>query len=230
MENFLKIIDELKWPIAVIICVIFFKKPIVRLLDRVKSLRGGNYGLETENRITQEDAGKPLKEDVAKPLPENADKVSKITTTKASSLEKSLSLFSDATRSKIQEVVENESEISAVETDKERAEILFNYSEAILTILIFERIYNLIFGSQLAILNYLNSSFNESLSSIKFFYENAIKNYPDLANYSYEQYIAFLHRNELVEIDENSNIIISWRGRDFLKFLIQRGLSDLKIY
>jgi hypothetical protein len=212
METFLKILEIIKWPLVAVIGIIFFYRPISGLINRVKGVKGGGYGFDTESASSQQTADKLLKEDKSK----------------LGNIEKALNLFSDDTRKLFQDSILLETGIEKVTNDKDKVETLKNYSEALYILLHFERIYNGIFGSQIGLLNHLNSSFNETVDSAKFFYNNAVKVNPDLAKYPYDNYIEFLEIKNLVEIKDNKAIQITWLGRDFLKFIVQMGLSDLK--
>ncbi len=48
MENFIKILELFRWPIAAVVIFLIFKKPITNLINKTKKVKGGNYGIETE--------------------------------------------------------------------------------------------------------------------------------------------------------------------------------------
>lgn len=212
MDTVLKIIEILKWPIVIIIIAMIFKKSISSLINRTKSIKGGKYGLEIEPSKQQKK--------VSKRLPE--------TKSKKEEIEKRLNLLSDDTRNKLQEAIKKETDFDKLNTEEDKIEAILRYSEVLYIILNFERIYYLIFGSQIRLLNHLNSSYNQTINMTKFFYDNAVGRNPHLKDYSYEQYLSFLQNEKLVVIGKDETIQITLFGRDFLKYMIDTGLSDLK--
>lgn len=211
MEDLITILEITKWPIVVLILILFFYRPIAKLINRIRGFNGGSYGFDAEPTTNQQETDKLLKAEELK----------------IGTIEKSLNLFSEETRKMFQESILLETEIDKIKDEKEKVEAFRNYSEALYSILHFERIYSNIFGSQIKLLAYLNSAFNETTSSVKFFYDNAAKNNPEMLKYPYEKYLEFLEIKNLVQIT-NDSIQITWLGRDFLKFMMQMGLSDLK--
>lgn len=212
MEILKSLIELLKWPVVVIIIALFFKKPLSGLLNRIKSIKGGKYALDTEPQQNQIKAGT----------------ASEAKETKIEKIEKSLNVISEDTRKIFQEAINKETEIDKIKNPEEKSKALYNYAEALYIHLQFGRIYNLIFGSQISLLNHLNSSHIETIDSIKFFYDNAVTKYPHLKNYPYENYLSFLQEQGLINISDKNKITITSIGRDFLKYLIDMGLSDLK--
>ena len=213
MEILSKILEIISWPLVVIILGLIFYSPIKSLLNRIKGIKGAGYGFDTEPGANQQEKDKLF----------NSEEL------KIGSIKKGLNLYSDETRKFFQDVILLETEVNKIKDDKERADALKDYAEALYVILHFERIYTNIFGSQITLLQHLNSSFNETLESVKYFYDYAAKQHPEIAKYPYSDYIRFLHSRSLVHI-KDSTIQISWLGRDFLKFMVQTGLSDSKIY
>ena len=212
METVLSILDLLKWPLVIIIIVFIFKKSISSLINRIKSIKGGKYGIETELSKKQLETQNVLE----KPK------------TKMTTIEKGLNLISDDTRKRIQIAIKQETELDKVKDESEKTQLLLKYSEALYVILRFERIYNLIYGSQIKLLTHLNSSIKETTESIIFFYNDAVEVNPTLKEYPYKNYLAFLESQGLIIIGKENSIQISIFGRDFLKYMIDSGLSDLK--
>ena len=212
METVLSVLDLLKWPLVIIVIALIFKKPITSLINSIKSIKGGKFGIETELSKKQLETQNVLE----KPK-------SKMTT-----IEKSLNLISDDTRNRIQTAIIQETELDKVKDESEKNQLLLKYSEALYVILRFERIYNLIFGSQIKLLNHLNSSIKETTESISFFYKEAVEVNPNLKEYPYKNYLAFLESEGLIIIGKENSIQISAFGRDLLKYMIDSGLSDKK--
>ncbi|HEX2787663.1 MAG TPA: hypothetical protein VHP32_07135 [Ignavibacteria bacterium] len=229
----MEILQIIIWPLLVlilfIIFIFLFYKPIKSLITRVKTIKGGNYGIETidsvEEKIKlQEKSELPNKmTDIS--LSVDKDGLSKIS--KSEELEKVLNLFSDETRSFFQTSIQNETELNSISDDKEKIDTLFKYSEVVYIKYLFGNIYQAIFGSQIKLLRHLNSATNETIDSVKTFYDEAVSKNPNLKSYPYENYIEFLSNVELVNV-LNKKISITTRGRDFLKYVVEMGLPEVK--
>jgi hypothetical protein len=95
----------------------------------------------------------------------------------------------------------------------------------------FDQTYNLIFGSQIRALQQLNSFAGQLVSSneIRFFYNEASLNNPLFySSYSFDSWLAFMHSSVLI-IRLGDSIGITVRGQEFLKYLIDQGLSHNKV-
>ena len=100
-----------------------------------------------------------------------------------------------------------------------------------LILILFERIYYLIFGSQIRLLQHLNSAFSAPKEEFKFYFDNTVELNPAFfKDYDYDQYLNFLIGNNLIDEDKNGIIAVSIIGRDFLKYIVEEGLSDYKLY
>ena len=67
-------------------------------------------------------------------------------------LEQSLHLLNTETRAYFQNVIKEETKWNEMTTEAEKVDTLHKYSEALLSIIQFERIHNLIYGSQIRLL------------------------------------------------------------------------------
>jgi hypothetical protein len=86
----------------------------------------------------------------------------------------------------------------------------------------FERIYNVIYGSQINILTYLNdSNATINLNQINKYYKDVQKNqHPFLNNIDMSQYLSFLTIiSRLLESVELDNYRIAAKGKAFLKYI-----------
>lgn len=202
------------WPIAVIatviIVILLLKKTIQDLLSRITRLK---YG-ETVAEVSQ------IRQDIneKKLLVQNqADKPNE-------NIEKTLGLFSVPTLARVKSLVENESKINEFSDDATKFQALVKYSQALYLILSFERLYNIIFGSQLSLLSFVNSTDTQSKAELEVFYNNAREKYPDFFDtYSYDDYLDFLLSQELLIVNPDASFAITWLGRDFLKYLVETG-------
>ncbi|MET0464964.1 MAG: hypothetical protein ABW007_17500 [Chitinophagaceae bacterium] len=216
MDFFIKLIDTIKWPSLVLIVTLIFYKPVKSLIERIKSVKTGKLGIETD----------PLQ------IQENSEKKDKLVAnnnqSKVELIEKALNLFSYDTREAFKQTIKKETELDDVLNEKEKNEILFRYSEYLYIQLVNERTYSHIFGSQIRLLIHLNSAFNQTVDGVKFFFEEAVKENAEIGRYGYDKYLQFLSSHQLIIIDDNEQISITWRGRDFLKWMVEKGLTDFK--
>ncbi len=106
--------------------------------------------------------------------------------------------------------------------DRERA--LVRSLASTNTVLHFERVYGLLWASQLTCLRYLNSrDQGAEVIEIVPFYELAKAEYPNwYENYSFERWLAFLRSFNLVG-GSDLHVFITVAGREFLKYLVATG-------
>jgi hypothetical protein len=217
----MELLKILVWPVAVILIIVFIvlllKKSFQDLLTRVTRLKYGDTVAEVSQTRQEPNENSLLAQN-------QADKQNE-------TIEKALGLFSISTVAKAKSVVENESKINEINDDHKKVETLIKYSEALYLILSFERIYYNIFGSQLYILDFINTNFTQTKSDLKIFYDNAKEKYTEFYDgYSYDNYFAFLINHDLITITEDNICSITWLGRDLLKYLIETGKSISKRY
>lgn len=199
----------------VIAIVLILRKQINSLIERINKI--GFAGIAAE--ATQQ---KQKTDDIA--TREQQKKSGK-------DFDKTLGMFSDSTVEYIAKIVEGESQASEIKDATERAESLKKYSQLLYLILSFERLYSITFGSQLFILDRVNTTHNETQETLKRYYNEAEKIYPEFySSYPYEEYFKFLTNNSLIVISENNICTISLYGRDFLKFLVEQGKPLNKLY
>ncbi len=200
ISNLIKFIDVLKWPVLVLIIVLIFKKKLLELISKVKKIGHGGTAVEIEQQTV----------------------AIKLEKRPISNVDKALGLFREETVTFFSDAVLQETDIKSYKSDKEKAEHLLNYSIALYIIKHYDMIYNAIYGSQLQILQQLNShNSNESMDTIKRFYDLAVENYPKFYNnYPFEEYIDFLFSFSLI-IEENGTVKITILGLDFLKYLTE---------
>lgn len=103
-----------------------------------------------------------------------------------------------------------------------RDEFLLHHLAVALIFFEFERTYRLIFGSQLRLLQALNSTPSlESAEINTFYFLPAKQTQSDFyGNYTFDQWLAFLTDTGLVEGKE-SKVFITIKGKEFLKHLVQ---------
>ncbi len=205
--------EYIAWPLAAIIIValiiLVFRKELSSLLSKAKNVKYGDFGLET-NQDKHEVTLLP-KDDKTK---------------SGESIKRFISLFSDATIEKTKAKVDSESDVNAF-PQEERYNAMYSYAQFLLILLNFERLYNSIFGSQLRLLNHINSDNTNTRENLKRFYDEAVAQYPiAFLQYTFDEYFNFLERSELIILNsDGTTFSITWLGRDLLKYLVTYGKS-----
>ena len=88
--------------------------------------------------------------------------------------------------------------------------------------------YQLIFGGQIASLEFLNSNGQSPRESLRPFYNAAASQHPNFyQTYSYDQWIGFLESQVLIRNDAGL-ISITVRGQEFLQHLVRDNLPKVK--
>jgi len=106
--------------------------------------------------------------------------------------------------------------------------VLIRYLAAMSITYVFSEVYRLIWGSQLNLLDYLNSHNGQPAESLRSFYNLGATLYPEYyKEYSFEQWLGFL-KDQLLIREDRGLISITVRGREFLTHLARVGLSKNK--
>jgi hypothetical protein len=80
----------------------------------------------------------------------------------------------------------------------------------------FERTYYTLFGSQIYIVDFLNTNFDQTKETLKIFYDEAAqKNSEFFKNYTYDDYFDYILDHELVAINDKGNCVITWTAVTF---------------
>jgi|SRR5579872_4928964 len=196
------------WPTAVVvIAVVFmlvFKKPLERLVDRTKKI--GTTGLD------------------ASVTPSAASQETRIQRA-PSAAEELLARFENDLLREQECAIRRELDSRKVDDASERERVLIRHLAASYIYSRFDRTYRLIFGSQITTLQDLNTAGISNREIVRGNYHIAAMIAPEFyANYTFEQWLHFLISQGLVQAD-GENLSITLAGREFLKFLIQEGLS-----
>lgn len=110
----------------------------------------------------------------------------------------------------------------------DEVEYLTTLAATLTLIALFESTYRTIWGSQLQLLQVLNSG-PMPVESSKSYYDKATQEYPlPYQTYNFDQWVAFLVESALVRREADGQLMITIRGRGFLRFLIESGYSLLK--
>jgi hypothetical protein len=91
----------------------------------------------------------------------------------------------------------------------------------------FEQTYRLIFGSQIAALEFLNVKGNQDTANLRPFYDSGTAAQPAFyATYPFEKWTEFLSRQKLIaRLDDPQRVGITALGKDFLVWIVNSRLS-----
>lgn len=207
----LDFVSSIFWPLVTLIIFLILKNPIKNFINNIKKFTYKNTGIETITSKEQNDENSYIEM-----LGDGKD---------ASNLDTVLAKFSELTLKQIENIIENETQISKVEGLQNKYERIYKYSKLIVLIKNFEKIYDIIYGSQIRLLQRLNYSKTETKDELKFYYEIAVKNNPEgYKKYTYDNYLNFLYQNGLINI-VNDNITITDAGKDFLRYIVEANLT-----
>ncbi len=110
----------------------------------------------------------------------------------------------------------------------EAVPVLIKYFAVVYIEYLFLNIYRIIWGSQINLLDYLNTQNGQSREALKIFYDIGTSQYPDVyENYSYDQWLGYL-KDQVLLREDNAMFRITVRGREFLLYLTRSGLSRNK--
>jgi len=217
-EFSVKLLGVISWPLVTLIIFLILKEPLKSFINNIKKIGYGNAAIETKYDNKQKDDEEKSPIELLSKGESNKD------------ITKAINLFSTETMELFASAVKKETLLDSFQTAEEKLEILYNYSQVIYLIMHFNKIYNSIFGSQLKLLQRLNSSFDENKETIKGFYDYAKSNFPKTyEEYSYDSYLVFLSSFNLILVEQDNTIKITTLGRDFLKYIIETGLSIEKV-
>jgi hypothetical protein len=219
LELVVKILEVISWPLVVFIVFFILREPLKNFINNIKKIGYGNAGIETgiSNKQFDDEEKSPI------------ELLSKGVSNK--DIDKAINQFSSETMELFATSVKKETNLDSLRTPEERQEILFKYSQVIYLIMHFNKIYNSIYGSQLNLLHRLNSSMFENKDTLNGFYDYAKKSFPKFyEGYSYDNYLDYLFSFNLIVLENDNSIKITVLGRDFLKYIIETGLSIDKQY
>ena len=92
----------------------------------------------------------------------------------------------------------------------------------------FLNVYRIIWGSQINLLDYLNTQDGQTSEVLRIFYNLGVSQYSDMyKSYSYEQWLGFL-KDQLLLREDQGILRITVRGREFLLYMTRLGLNRNK--
>ena len=187
--------------VIVTIFIVIFRTPIIRMIGRIKKLGKGGFELDTEQS----------KNEIQQSPTKTAD-----------------DLIKGIDNQLIREIENEFKQHLDGMPDSEKIKALSRLFAASLWGYMATNTYRLIFGSQIAALEFLNSHHKVPRDSLRPFYAAAANRHPDFyQNYSYDQWLGFLESQVLILYDADL-IGVTVRGQEFLQHLVRDKLSKVK--
>ncbi len=242
MNDILRVVIErvISWPFAFIVVCIAFRKPLLAMLNEVTELfkRINQLSIKHKETIVEArtEAIRQVKE-VAKEGPEGELGTNEVATDHVHD-DAALELERQSIRNYGMNVASVQfreamvrSELARVGfelNDTETADILIRQYSVQYTISSFEKAYRLIFGSQIAAVEFANVNGPVAENILRIFYDSVIEREPEFyATFSFEQWLSFLLNHGLI-FRNDAAFAISIIGKDFLKWLVDEGLPKNK--
>lgn len=229
----LQYITVLRYPLVIISVVFYFREELKGLLQKIRSFSYGDATLNL-NEIDQQ-KGENITETIQsgnKHILEDED--GNIRYWEDSVIDQyNKSVFDLYKSIVIVQLKLSEEEYNS--TDK-RLKRLINYSTVTLLERTFERLYGVIYGSQIKMIQQLNHAGEEGLykTSTDFYYKSAVNEFPELYQthrLDIEAYYKFLIINQLISLkDSGQKYIITDFGKEFIKWLYDNNKSLMKMY
>jgi hypothetical protein len=241
IKGLIEILKVIAWPALIFFAFWRLRKPLFDLLSRlteVERVKVGSVEAVLRQKGIQSEVTIPnilnlsLHDEVAA-----TDSVSTTTTTTLSPvpvtstnvddsilsiIESKLTTYLPGTISQVSAWIFNEINIDNLKDVNKKAKILEGYSEVLYLGLVYERIYNDIYGTQIKILNHLTTVQQTPVADLdQFFTEylnkaKALEIPPTVRG----EYLEYLSKNNLITNDPRYNYSITDFGRDFLGYLI----------
>ena len=210
-ENFKILLQYFSWPLAIILISIgfffIFHKGLSSLISRISKI--GREGLEA--------------------TPPTTISSQKSSTEEKLSYEQLMKAFDSVVLREQEENIKKELENFTFPGEQEKINVLVKYLASTRIALRFSYTEKSIWGSQIRILEFLNSKVDGATEEeVKAFYDIAAKAFPEtFSNYSFDKYINFLTSHILI-VKKNSNLLITNLGRDFLTYLVNTGNTGFR--
>lgn len=193
----IEFLNVLAWPIIALICIIVLKKPISDLIARIKQF---DYGTNSV-KFGQQEPSLNKSEELLK--------------------SDSLKLFKEETDKIAENIIESSIHYNDL-GNNEKITKLYDLSKFYIITSRFEFIYNLIMGSQIRIIQELNTVTSARKEYIKKFYDYvAVRNKDIFDSYDFDSYLNFLFYYNLIKPVEDNKIQLTGFGEDFYTFLVQ---------
>ena len=209
MDSLLAILPILAWPLVIlilgIVAILTLKQSLRGAVDRAKKMKIGPAELSTE----------PIFQESAKNIrPTSSDEAMKI--------------FDNQLLVSRDEVIKKDLDARTTPNDRER--VLIRHFSALTFAYQFEKIYNQIWGSQIAAVHFLNTRGDHGCekSELLPFYSEGRKAFPQMyRTYPFESWSNFLESFSLMKVADNRTSITA-EGREFLKYILDQHYSFQK--
>jgi hypothetical protein len=221
---------QLLWPTTVLLALVMFRTSIRDLMARLGKLTAFGTSLEAVQPQEQNkdafSAISPSATVLAQAPTAASDELSEV----ESRIDRILALYSPETNKLFNAWIESETKISSVSDPLAAKDRLLKYSRALFGTLQFEKIYSLIFGSQIAAVEAANAGVL-TIELLRKYYDDAVEQYPKFyAAYGYPEWTTFLSKWANVLLINDQTVQITDLGRDFLLYLSVAGKSTKKAY
>lgn len=214
------VIGHLAWPVSAIVICVLLKEPIAFLLK------------EPINNLLKRLSKAKHKDTVFDFTPNGQHPVESPVDNKKSLTEDMIPSDNQGLQKTLEENIDRNLQEKGITSDEQKFELLRNHYAALLLRSGYNEIYQLVFGSQISLLQWLNTKL-ESIpdTHIDFiYYEDAKSRYPELyKTYSFESYLNFMINSNLI-IFEEQGYKITKLGRGFLTYMTENGLNPKKPY
>ena len=210
------------WPLAIaVVCIavlVIFRNPIVAFIGRITGISSGKAKVDLTTPHQQ-----------ATPPPGSEEDEGEGGEIKGASKPDHLRVFDNRLVVEVEQIILNDPSLSSETDQQRREELLVRHLAATQIREYCERTYREIWGSQLKALQYLAGfTIPVNKSVVQFFYDEASKSAPLLfLAMDFDQWLNFFVAARLITMT-NDEIAITVAGREFLKYLIDRGYSVYK--
>lgn len=219
IELIFELFIEAIWPITTLLIFFALKDSLSSFISNIKLVKYKDATIESG--INDEQSSKSSKEGVGNIVGKQ----------KNESYSDYVKKYSSETQNILDEIIHKETNIEEGQDKDNQIELLKNYSKTLILLKAFERMYFEIYGSQIYLLDHLNSSSYETKTSLKYFYDKAKNQYPEVyKTYSYDNWLNYISNNGFIDINQNEEVILLPFGKDFLHYLIEAGLTFNKHY
>lgn len=215
LEMILNFISSISWPLICLIIFYHLRKPLTSFLKKVKKVSYGETSIERQSKKQKEDKSIDI-------LTKGND---------FTYIDDTLNKFSESSKGFAMQIIENETKVNELQDAQQKVERLLKYAQLLIIVKGAEKIYQYIYGSQIRLLQKLNYA-SEKTENVKYLYDTAAQYFPEIyKDYSYESYLNWLVKQELISYDrENKIISITEKGNDFLIYLIESNSKQEKLY
>jgi hypothetical protein len=220
VDEWLRLIDILKWPAAALIGILIFRKGVETLIGRVRRAALGSRSVDFAEPAAIVSEQQQQKQ------------ITKLTVSEPTAGEAPPPPPAPALRA-IEETIAAAVSTSTASEDVKRAWLIRGVAVARLE-KAHETTYRLIMGSQIGLLLQANTGATFEVDAARAIYDEAKTKYPEIYKaFEFEAWLNWPANIGLIKIDRGapnkSKITITDLGKDFLHYLVGVGLTSAKI-